>query len=154
MHISDDILECLHIKKVGLAVEVNSFQDKIKAYIVISPIEEKREQRYKTNLLPIVSYEVRYIRHKDIYTESDWGWDYDYVLDDDCTRIKRYFIPRTENNEELEKCLELFTFDITRLRRLLPYGSFDSALVNNPIDVYIDNELTYPHLFQVDYRTK
>lgn len=154
MNLPDGLLECLNIKKVEMCVEANSFQDKMKAYLVIFPIEEKKEQKYRTNLLPIISYEVRYIRHKDIYTDTEWGLDYDHVLADETTRIKRHFVFRTEDNLELIKCLSLYSFDVTGFKRLLPYENFDSALVDSPIETYIENEKTLPHLFKVDYVTK
>jgi|GEM_PF-6921668 hypothetical protein len=42
MNLPDELLECLHIKKIKMCVEVNSFQDEMKAYLVIFPIEEKK----------------------------------------------------------------------------------------------------------------
>lgn len=150
----EEIFEYLNIKKVQICVEVNSFEENMKAYIVIFPIEEKKEQKYKTNLIPIVSYEVRYIRHKNIYTDSEWGLDYDYVLEDKTTRIKRHFVLRTSNNLELVKCLSLYSFDAAGFKRLSSYDNFNSALVNSPIENYIEDEEMYPHLFKVDYVTK
>ncbi|MDP4178784.1 MAG: hypothetical protein Q8900_10645 [Bacillota bacterium] len=38
MNLPDELLECLHIKKVEMCVEVNSFQDEIKSYLVIFQI--------------------------------------------------------------------------------------------------------------------
>jgi hypothetical protein len=35
MNLPDELLECLHIKKVEMCVEVNSFQDEMKAYLVL-----------------------------------------------------------------------------------------------------------------------
>lgn len=154
MKLPEELLECLNIKKVKMCVEVISFEDKMKAYLVIFPIEEKKEQTYKTNLLPIISYEVRYIRHKSIYTDSEWGYDYDHVLADETTRIKRHFVLRTENNLELVKCLSLYTFDVKGFKSVFPDDNFDSALVNNPIETYLINQKIFPHLFKVDYVTK
>jgi hypothetical protein len=154
LKLPDGLLECLNIKKVKMCVEVNSFQYKMKAYLIIFPIEEKKQQKYQTNLLPITSYEVRYIRHKDIYTDTEWGSDYDQVLADETTRTKRHIVLRTENNLELVNCLSLYSFDVTDFKHLLPYENFDSALVDSPIENYIENEKTFPHLFKVDYVTK
>lgn len=153
MNLPEGLLECLHVKRIKMCVEVNSFQEKMKAYIVIIPIEEKKNEQYKTNLHPIISYEVRYIRHKDIYTESEWGYDYDHVLTDETTRIKRHFVLRTENNLELAKCLSLYSIDVTGFKILRSYETIDSALVDSPIENYLKDEMTLPHLFKVDYVT-
>ncbi|GLC81124.1 hypothetical protein [Lacrimispora brassicae] len=154
MEIPEYLLECLQIKKIEMGTEVKSFQDDMKAYLIIYPIEEKKVQKYKTNLLPIVTYEIRYIRHKDTYTDEDWGDDYDYVLADTTTRIKRSFVQRTENDMELVKHLSDFTLDFNQFKRLLPFGSFNSALVNNPINCYLEDTQMFPHLWIEDYTTK
>lgn len=150
MNLLDELLECLNIKKVKMCTEVNSFHDQMKAYLVIIPIEDKKEQKYKTNLLSITSYEIRYIKHKSIYTDSEWGLDYDHVLADETTRIKRHFVLRTEDNSELVKCLSLYSFDTASFKRLSSCEDFDSALIDSPIEIYIENEKTFPHLFKVD----
>jgi hypothetical protein len=40
----------------------------------------------------IVGYEIRWLTHKAKYTNVDWGGDYDIVLADKTTRIKRQFV--------------------------------------------------------------
>lgn len=41
MNLFDELLEGLNIKKANMCVEVNSFDDQMKAYFVIIPIEDK-----------------------------------------------------------------------------------------------------------------
>lgn len=104
-------------------------------------------------MLPIVSYEVRYIRHKDIYTDEDWGDDYDCILADPTTRIQKFYVQRTESDLELANLLCNFMPDFDQFQRLLPWGIFDSALINNSIDCYLEDRQVFPHLWIDDYLT-
>lgn len=145
MKISDTLIEYLHRKKVDVVFEINENDEGMKTYIIIFPVKEVKEQKYKNNLLPVVSYEIRYIKHKKIYTDTDWGLDYDYVLADKSTRIKRFFIDRDENNTGLDFVLSMFDIDSDDFKRP---EMIDSALVNSPIDSYINDSEIFPHLWE------
>lgn len=43
MEISESLLQCLHVKKIEMSKEVNALQDDLKAYLIVYPIEEKKE---------------------------------------------------------------------------------------------------------------
>jgi len=40
----------------------------------------------------ISSFEIRYLKHHARYTDEEWGGDYDYMLDDQTTRVRRVHI--------------------------------------------------------------
>ncbi len=143
--IPEKALEKLNRKKVALVFEVKSNQEGFISFVIAFPIEEVKEQKYKSNLLPIVSYEIRYIKHKVMYTCNEWGNDYDHVLNDVTTRIQRIFVKRTDNNSELDKALSCFDIDLNDFTSLL-LNNMDSALVNAPIDYYINHPELFPHL--------
>jgi hypothetical protein len=42
----------------------------------------------------ISSFEIRYLEHHARYTDEEWGWDYDYVLDDQTTRVRRVYVKK------------------------------------------------------------
>jgi hypothetical protein len=90
---------------------------------------------------PGARYELRYLEHDARYTDTDWGFDYDYVLDDLTTRVKRVFVSTAD---AIELAIAPWLTDLTQLR---PPGQFDSALVNSPIDVYLDRPEERPHLW-------
>lgn len=118
MELPELLLEYLHRKKVRVGFEIIGAEPGMKAYVLIFPIEKKEEQIYRNNLLPIASYEVRYIKHKEEYTDTKWGLDYDYVLEDKDTRIKRFFIERNNENSNLLKVLSEFDIDFEDFKRL------------------------------------
>jgi hypothetical protein len=89
----------------------------------------------------ITGYEIRYLEHHAKYTDEEWGMDYDYVLDDTTTRIKRIYIKRVD---EIENSLEPWLKDLSRLED--PHN-FDSSLVNSFIDYYLDRPDERPHLW-------
>ena len=70
MELPELLLEYLHRKKVRVGFEIIGAEPGMKAYVLIFPIEKKEEQIYRNNLLPIASYEVRYIKHKEEYTDT------------------------------------------------------------------------------------
>jgi len=37
----------------------------------------------------ISGFEIRYLEHHARYTDEEWGWDYDYVLDDRVLSVAR-----------------------------------------------------------------
>ena len=147
MELPESLLEYLHRKKVKVGFEIMNTESGMKSYVVIFPIEKKEEQIYRNNLLPIVSYEVRYIKHKEVYTDTKWGFDYDYVLEDKSTRIKRFYIERNNENSNLLKVLSEFDIDFEDFKRL---NFFDSALIDSPIDSYIKDKSIFPHLWKED----
>lgn len=147
MELPELLLEYLHRKKVRVGFEIIGAEPGMKAYVLIFPIEKKEEQIYRNNLLPIASYEVRYIKHKEEYTDTKWGLDYDYVLEDKDTRIKRFFIERNNENSNLLKVLSEFDIDFEDFKRL---NFFDSALTDSPIKYYLKDKSIFPHLWKED----
>ena len=118
----------------------------MQAYVVIFPIREvRKELKHYNNLADTASYEIRLIKHKDIYTHEKWGYDWDYVLDDKTTRIKRIFVNRADGNNELEKVLTSLDIDINDFNRLRIY---DSPVLDNVIDCYFEHPCQSPHLWE------
>jgi len=145
MALPESLLECLHVKRIEMATAMNTTENGMQAYVVIFPIKEIKEQKYYNNLADTVSYEIRLIKHKDIYTHEKWGYDWDYVLDDMSTRIKRIFINRTDDNYELEKALRSLDIDINDFNRVRIY---DSPILDDVIDCYIKCPDELPHLWK------
>ncbi len=90
----------------------------------------------------IGGYEIRYIVHNAKYTDTDWGWDYDMVLDDKTTRIRRIFVS-DENGIEAALSPWLNAMSLFRSQ-----GEFDSSLVNSPIEGYLSRPEERPHLWE------
>jgi hypothetical protein len=90
----------------------------------------------------IKGFEIRFLEHLSKYTDEDWGWDYDYVLDDITTRIKRVFISQ-EN--EIKSAIEIWLKDLSKLQEL---KNFNSSLVNSPIESYLNRPDERPHLWK------
>ena len=90
----------------------------------------------------INGFEIRFLEHDIKYTDEDWGWDYDYVLDDNTTRIKRVFVSQ-EN--EIESALAAWLKDLSQLQEP---ANFNSSLVNSPIESYLDRPDERPHLWK------
>ena len=90
----------------------------------------------------ISGYEVRYFLLHEKYTDTEWGWDYDYVLDDETTRVKRVFV---QTDQEIEGALSPWSVIMAELH---DPGQFDSSLVNSPIDSYLDRPAERPHLWR------
>lgn len=90
----------------------------------------------------ISGFEIRFLEHHAKYTHKDWGWDYDYVLDDETTRIRRVFISQ-EN--EIETAISTWLKDLSQLQEP---SNFDSSLVNSPIDSYLNRSDERPHLWK------
>jgi len=127
-----------------MATTMNILEDGMQGYVVIFPIREIKEQKHYNNLADTVSYEVRLIKHKDIYTCEKWGYDWDYVLDDKTTRVKRIFVNRTDDNNELEKVLSSLDIDINDFNRIRIY---DSPVLDNVLDSYLKRPDNSPHLW-------
>ena len=90
----------------------------------------------------IQGYEIRYLQHHFKYTDTDWGWDYDCVLEDSTSRVRRIFA-QTEKDLEVELIQWL-----TDLSKLELSENIDSSLVGSPITVMIDRPDRYPHLWE------
>jgi hypothetical protein len=90
----------------------------------------------------IKGYELRILKHHRKYTDAEWGWDYDQVLADRSTRVKRLYVIHLA---EIETILAPWLTDLSLLRD--PFG-IDSSLVQSPIDGYLDKPQARPHLWQ------
>lgn len=137
-------------RKVMMGAEVETKVPGMKAYIKIIPIEKENTSIYKTNLMPVIAYEVRYFLHRDIYTEWAWGLDYDLVLNDTTTRIKQTVVPRTDGNEALRQALSPYQLIGDGFCKITSYCSLDSALVDSPIECYLEDQQSLPHLWLED----
>lgn len=90
----------------------------------------------------INGFEIRFLEHHAKYTDEDWGWDYDYILDDTTTRIKRVFVLK---EDDIESAIEPWLKDLSQLQEP---GNFDSSLINSPIDYYLNRSDERPHLWE------
>ena len=86
-------------------------------------------------------YEVRRLEHNAKYTEDEWGWDWDLVLDDPTTRVKRVLLDRPD---AIEGALSRWLDDPARLRDAY---EFDSALLSSRLEYYLDRPEDRPHLW-------
>lgn len=114
----------------SLAFELENHSPQMKTYVVIIP------RKLESN------YEIRYLEHNEKYTDTDWGMDYDYVLDDKTTRVKRLFI---ENEAEILNFLTNWGKSFSDLK---PIDDFDSSLIHSPIDSYLENPNERSHLWK------
>ena len=151
------ILERLRYGK-EVAVEVAAAEPNMRAFVVVIPqAPNKWEQPdayiYRGENAPryslrdpssITGYEIRWLKHDAKYTNEAWGWDYDLVLDDETTRVKRSFV---EREEDIEEALASWVKDMSYLRTP---QAFDSSLVNSPVTVYLNRPEELPHLWQED----
>jgi hypothetical protein len=90
----------------------------------------------------ITGFEIRYVRHKEEFTNEVWGWDYDLVLDDITTRVRRVFVDR---ESEIESALATWLADMNALGH--PHD-FDSSLIDSPIEGYLDRPWEREHLWE------
>ena len=156
MNISQEIRNILNCGR-SVAAEIATTQSDMCAFVVIIPSvpdrhnhpEAWREWADKSfgpayvlkDSSYITGYEIRYLRHDAKYTDTEWGWDYDLVLNDQTTRIKRVFV---EKEDEIEKAIKSWLEDLSWLR---PAEEFDSSLVDSPLDYYLDRPDERPHLW-------
>lgn len=156
MNLSQEIRNILHSGR-SVAAEIAASQPDMLAFVVVIPKmpdlhnhpEAWREWADKSLRLVyvlkdssyITGYEIRYLRHAARYTDKDWGWDYDLVLSDPTTRVKRVFV---EKVEEIEQAIKPWLNDLSWLR---PAEEFDSSLVGSPLDYYLDRAEELPHLW-------
>lgn len=90
----------------------------------------------------IKGFEIRFLEHHAKYTDENWGLDYDYVLNDTTTKVKRVFVSQ-EN--EIESAITVWLEDLSQLQEP---SNFDSSLVNSPIDSYLNRPDERPHLWE------
>lgn len=129
MLIPSEIVEKLRLGD-SIAAELENSAPDMKTYLIIIP---KRSES---------KYEIRYLEHNKKYTDTDWGLDYDYVLDDKSTRIKRIFV---ESENEIANVLFKWIKDLTVLTTI---NDFDSSLIHSPIDCYLERTDERPHLWK------
>ena len=77
-------------------------------------------------------YELRLITHLERYTEEAFGFDYDYAMQDQTTRLQRLFV-----NNVSSAISQLASWGCTE-EMLVPPTSLDSCLVNSPLDAYLE----------------
>lgn len=90
----------------------------------------------------IAGYEIRYIQHHAQYTDEVWGMDYDRVLADPTTRVRRIVV---DNQDMLARALAPWLTDLSHLGHP---DVCDSSLVTSPLDGYLNQGVMYPHLSQ------
>lgn len=131
-----------------VAAELDSGDPERRAFVVVLPllssVAESPEAWNGDRLREpsaVRGYEVRYLEHEARFTEEEWGFDYDLVLDAETTRIRRSFVDRPE---ELAAALSPWLDDPRRLR----HANFldDAVLVSSPITTYLDDPEARPHL--------
>jgi hypothetical protein len=86
-------------------------------------------------------YEVRHLEHDAKFTDQEWGSDYDLVLADPSTRVRRTFV---QSEAELAEALAPWS---SFLRDFVDAMLLDCPLVG-PIDWYLEQPERYPHLTQ------
>ncbi len=159
MAIPDKVLNILRSGK-SVAAEVTATRPEFRAFVMVIPqVPNPHENpdawihwghrpepneggviRLKDISL-ISGFEIRFLEHHAKYTDKDWGWDYDYVLDDSTTRIKRVFVSQ-EN--EIEPAVSVWFISLSQLQEP---DNFDSSLVNSPIDGYLNRPEERKHLW-------
>lgn len=142
------LAELLHRNRVEVITELPCGDVDMAAFLIIAPIRERRPTDWETRLAPTASYELRYLRHQRKFTEADWGNDYDLVLKDAQTRLKRERIPRSPDDGLLAQALVRYGATPGSFIRVA-HSSFDSALVCNFHDWFFD--FPGPHLMLEDW---
>lgn len=145
MKVTLELLTFLHRKKVAVVFKENINSPGMVSYVTITPVEEENKTRFRTNLMPVIGYQVRFIMHKETYTDEHWGLDYDHVLADESTRVQSAYVIRSADNKELETLLSLFNINPRDFCRLTN-NCYNSALLDSPIDAYLVGPSTFPHL--------
>jgi hypothetical protein len=158
MTIPSRILDFLH-RGWEVAAELSVKDPNQRAYIMVIPKVPKQHENpelwikksldvlfgkliLSTSDL-IQGYEIRYLRHQAKYTDTNWGWDYDLVLEDPTTRVRRVFI---QTEEKLESELIQWLSDLSKLE---VSENFDSSLLGSPITSMLDRAEEYPHLWEI-----
>lgn len=159
MAIPDQIRKLLHSGRT-VAAEIKARQPNHRAFILVIPqVPDPRQTpeawihwghtptpneggviRLKDPSF-ISGFEIRYLEHHAKYTDEEWGWDYDYVLDDETTRVSRVFVA---NEGEIRAAISPWLEDLTQLQEP---DKFDSSLIHSPLDYYLDRPNERPHLW-------
>ena len=156
MAIPPKILARLHYGK-EIAVEVAA-EPGMRAFVSVIPqVPDAEEQpdayfyegenRPRRRLLDpsfITGYEIRWLTHKAKYTDVDWGGNYDIVLADKTTRIKRQFMGPEAN---IQEAVTPWLTDLSFFTHPL---DLDSSLLDNWIPDYLDDPEEFSHLWQED----
>jgi hypothetical protein len=53
------------------------------------------------------------LEHHARYTDQEWGWDYDYALDDQTTRVRRVYV---KSEGEMATAIAPWPEDLSRLQ--------------------------------------
>ena len=137
-----------------MAAEVPALHADTCAYIVILPQTPSRHEHpdrwlqsgtgepWLRDSSDITGYEIRSLQHHAKYTDTDWGWEYDQVLGDPTTRVKRIFVLTLD---DITSAIAPWVTSSTTFQH--PH-TFDSSLVSNPIEGYLERLDVYPHLWQ------
>jgi hypothetical protein len=140
-----------------VAAELSSKDPNFRTYILIIPQAPESHYhperwRQSQDIRPgklmlntsasVQGYEIRHLHHHSKYTDTDFGWDYDIVLEDLTSRVCREFV---QTEEDLEKKLTQWLSDLSQLELS---EEFDSSLVGSPITAMINRPNDYPHLWQ------
>ena len=152
MEMPSEVREILH-SGYAVAAELPAPRPEMRAFVMVIPrvpsphkCPEAWDKRTCKPMLRDVSfihgYEVRYLLHHEKFTDTEWGWDYDYVLDDETTRAHRTFV---EQIDDIEAALSAWSVAMADLQ---DPGPFDSSLVNSPIEYYLDRPTDRPHLWR------
>lgn len=150
MKIPPELLTFLHRKKIAVVFKEQNSTAGMVSYLTITPFEEENKTKFHTNLMPVIGYQIRFIMHKETYTDECWGFDYDQVLTDESTRVQSAYAKRSEDNKELEALMSRFDINPVDFCRL-SQNSYDSALLDSTIDTYLTDPSTLPHLI-LDHR--
>lgn len=134
-----------------VGAELNASRPDFRAFVLVIPqVPDREENRFSRNEGGVIGlkdpslisgYEIRYLEHHAKYTDEEWGMDYDLVLDDTTTRVKRIYVKR---EDEIETALSEWINDLSELTEP---DDFDSSLVNSPIDSYLNRPNEHPHLW-------
>ena len=137
-----------------MAAEVKAPQPDSRAYIVIIPQTPNRHEHpdrwlqsgtgepWLRDTNDISGYEIRYLQHRAKYTDAEWGWDYDQVLADVTTHIRRIFVQAID---DIVPAIAPWINENTAFQH--PH-TFDSSLVSAPIEGYLERLEEYPHLWK------
>jgi len=159
MPIPPKILERLRYGK-PVAAEIAATEPNMRVYLVVIPqvpdvYKDPEAYMYqgenvRRHILRdpsvITGYEIRLLKHDAKYADEAWSEDYDTILFDKTTRVKRLFVGR---EEEIEKAITPWLPDASYLKSP---EDFDSSLVDSPIDAYgyLNRPEELPHLWQED----
>jgi hypothetical protein len=96
------------------------------------PFANAAMRRYAHVIPQTDGYELRLITHLERYTEESFGYDYDYAMQDQTTRLQRLFVDNVSS-----AISHLASWGCTE-KMLVPPTSLDSCLVNSPLDAYFE----------------